>query len=139
MSTILEALKKSEQDRKLNKVPTLSSMQAPVEQSVWPLRLAVVSLLILGLVSIWVAFLYWSDKNQSNESGKREIILNNETVAAQTNIGTEDENVQIVVNVVSFAEEVNQRFVMINGRMYRQGDFVQAGLKVDEIRSDSVF
>jgi len=42
MSTILDALKKSEQERKLNKLPTLTDIQAPQEPARWPLVLAMV-------------------------------------------------------------------------------------------------
>ena len=53
MSTILDALKKSEQERKLNKLPTLSDMPAPEEPRRWP------QLVIIGLLLLVVALLAW--------------------------------------------------------------------------------
>ncbi|MFT5609178.1 MAG: hypothetical protein ACI9PZ_002997, partial [Parvicella sp.] len=51
MSTILDALRKSEQERKLTKLPTLSDMPAPQEQARWP------HWLILGLIVLSVGLL----------------------------------------------------------------------------------
>jgi hypothetical protein len=138
MSTILEALKKSEQERKLKKVPTLSTMQAPVEQSVWPFRLLVILLVTLFVLISWVGFSWFVIQNNDEQSASKKIVLNNDTVAAQTRLGDGTESQPVVVNVVSYAGEIAQRFVMINGKMFRQGDFVEPGLKVDEIRPDSV-
>ncbi len=42
----------------------------------------------------------------------------------------------IVVNVVSYAEQPSRRFVMINQKIYHQGQNVNAQLKVVEIKPD---
>jgi len=44
----------------------------------------------------------------------------------------------IVVNVVSYSEQADQSFVMIDGKLFRQGEFVRAGLKVEKIKFDEV-
>lgn len=44
----------------------------------------------------------------------------------------------LIVNVVSYSEQASQRFVMLNGKMYRENDFVRAGLMVVEIRPNAV-
>ncbi len=136
MSTILDALKKSEQERKLSDIPTLSDMPAPYEPSRWPLILGtvVVILLIIGLSF----FLYrWLSAPNALESTESVDVLpvTNETIA-EANVKNTDSD--IVVNVVSFSAEADQRFVMINGKLYREGEFVQAGLRVEEILENSV-
>ena len=52
MSTILDALKKSEEERKVTKVPTLADMQAPQEPSKWP---NVLLIIIVGLLLVLLA------------------------------------------------------------------------------------
>ena len=54
---------------------------------------------------------------------------------AGNNLVTAD---NVVVNVVSFSEKPEQRFAMINGKMVREGEFVEAGLLVEKIERESV-
>ena len=54
MSTILDALKKSEQERKLNKLPTLSDMPTPQEKKSWPRIVLLVLILVLATVALLV-------------------------------------------------------------------------------------
>ena len=142
MSTILDALKKSEQERKLNKVPTLNDMTAPQEQSQWPQRIIIILLLlVLLLIFMFVKgsildnqLLDGSTSLQSNN-----IVLDNESLSANTSeLSTTTASNEIIVNVVSYAVAPETRFVMINGKMYREGDFIRAGLKVERIKPDSV-
>ena len=136
MSTILDALKKSEQERKLSDIPTLSEMPAPYEPSRWPMILGtLVTLLLLAVLSF---FLYrWMIATPAHEKTKvnEAVPVTNESIA-EAKVNNVDSD--IVVNVVSFSAEVDQRFAMINGKLYREGDFVEAGLRVEEILEDSV-
>ena len=43
------------------------------------------------------------------------------------------DNDGVVVNVISFSEDLNQRFAMVDGKMVREGEFVRAGLQVEKI------
>lgn len=138
MSTILDALKKSEQERKLNVLPTLSDMPAPVEQSLWPMRTVIALLTVVLLLMLWFGIRWVSESNVGPSSQTESIVLDNDAVAAQTKIGRDQQASAVVVNVVSYADQAAQRFVMINGKMFREGEFVQPGLKVDEIKEDSV-
>lgn len=136
MSTILDALKKSEQERKLSDIPTLSEMPAPYEPSRWPLIVGtLVTLLFLVVLSFflyrWMIATPAHDKTKVSEA----IPVTNESIA-EAKVNNVDND--IVVNVVSFSAEVDQRFAMINGKLYREGDFVEAGLRVEEILEDSV-
>lgn len=132
MSTILDALKKSEQERKLNNLPTLSDMPAPQEQSRWPLY-AGLSVAILLLV---VLVLLLGDRSSQTELAPRApIAVNNQTVEDTSGI---DPEAAVVINVVSYSEQPAQRFVMINGKMFRENEFVRAGLKVIEITEQGV-
>ena len=132
MSTILEALQKSERERKLTDVPTLTDMPTPEEVPRWPLYLGVfIILLLLALV-----FALLLNKQQSNVPAVVEpTVLSNETIAQQKKA---EQDADLVVNVVSYSDDIEQRFAMINGKMYRQGEFVRAGLKVVEITGNSV-
>jgi len=58
MSTILDALKKSEQERKLNKLPTLTDMAAPQEPSRWPLYIGS-GLALLSIALVVLAYAIW--------------------------------------------------------------------------------
>lgn len=131
MSTILDALKKSEQERKRNDIPTLSDMPAPQERArPWPW---VVVLLILILVAVLAIFLM-RGSNFSNTSHikPKEIIVSNETIASE-----QAEN-NLRVNVVSWSDSPAQRFVIVDGKLARENEFIRPGLKVEEIKKDSV-
>ena len=143
MSTILDALKKSEQERKLNKLPTLTDMQAPQEPSRWPKFIAIgLSILVLCIVTASTVY-WWQYRNDStaphhdsrnnpvNESAEPE----GETDQAQKSEIMANE---VVVNAVSFSELPERRFAMVNGKMVREGEFVEAGLMVEKIEMDSV-
>jgi hypothetical protein len=140
MSTILEALKKSEQERKLNRLPTLSDMPAPQEPSKWPLVLGV-SLCIMALIILFIA-VFWLGKGSVRSSAavasdapiKVSEVNQNAPDAATAELVNDD----VVVNVISFSEDLYQRFAMVNGKMVREGEFVRAGLQVEKIHADSV-
>ena len=135
MSTILEALKKSEQERKLSDIPKLSDMPAPQETSRWPLVLAI-SLIILLLLGVSFLLYRWVAVTTSENTVKTDVLpVTNESIAETEVIKTDSD---IVVNVVSFSAQVDQRFAMINGKLFRQGEFVQPGLRLEEIRENSV-
>jgi hypothetical protein len=143
MSTILDALRKSEQERRLTKLPTLSDMPAPQEQARWP------HWLILGLIVLSVGLLVFglwqgsemldgtqNSQAQASLSQGNTIVLDNESIGEEATTVLADDD--IVVNVVSFSEQANQRFVMINGKLFRENDFIRTGLKVVAIKPDSV-
>lgn len=134
MSTILDALKKSEQERKLNDIPTLSDMPAPQETSRWPMIVIAVFLFLL-LVLVGVLLSKWVASNGSPEVS---VITNNDALIEnqQGDILLADNTT--VVSVVSFSEDAAQRFAIINGSLFRENDYVQAGLKVESILEDSV-
>ncbi len=133
MSTILEALQKSERERKLSDVPVLTDMPTPVEAPRWPLYLGVFIVLLLAAL----VFVLLVEKQNSNaiSAAVEQTVINNETIAEQKKA---EESTDLVVNVVSYSDDIDQRFAMVNGKMFRQGEFVRAGLKLVEITKDSV-
>jgi hypothetical protein len=145
MSTILDALRKSEQERKLTKLPTLSDMPAPQEQARWPHWL-ILGLIVLSVGLLVLVFGIWqgsemlggtqNSQAQGSLSQGNTIVLDNESIGEETTTVFSDDD--IVVNVVSFSEQANQRFVMINGKLFRENDFIRKGLKVVAIKPDSV-
>lgn len=135
MSTILDALKKSEQERKLNNIPTLSDMPMPHEASRWPLTLlvsvVVLLLIILGLVVKQV----WFPRSYNNEL----VNVPQAHVEAQLDVSNKPLTPEgVVVSVVSYSQTPSKRFIMIDGKLFRENEFVEAGLKVEEIRKNEV-
>ena len=143
MSTILEALKKSEQERKLNKLPTLADMQAPQEPSRWP-KIIAIGLAVIVLCIAVVSVVYWWQSRMAPTILKPEY-SNSRGNSSEQVISEIDENQEraiggdeVVVNAVSFSEFPERRFAMVNGKMVREGEFVEAGLMVEKIEIDSV-
>lgn len=134
MSTILEALKKSEQERRLNQVPTLSDMPTPREAAKWPLVVLAILVLVLAIILMVLIVKWWSPV--ATEEGTPIKISNESLGLEQTESPTSAE--KIVVNVVSYSDTPGQSFTMINGQLYREGEFVRAGLKVEKIESNRV-
>ena len=135
MSTILDALKKSEQERKKNHVPTLSDMPVPEESARWPLYvIAALSLTLACLVGVLIANWYGPNRSVPQADEAKPLIKSD---AANQQI-VEADLADVVVNVVSYSLESSQRFVMLDGKIYRENDFVRAGLRVDEIKPNAV-
>ena len=137
MSTILDALRKSEQERKLSDLPTLTDMTAPEEHS--RLSPVLISMLVVLLLVIIGILMYWLLQNAANQQSvpvATNIVLSNDTLEAGASGVNNDE--QIIVNVVSWSEQPAQRFAMINGKLYRENQFVRTGLKLESIQADSV-
>ena len=156
MSTILEALKKSEEERKVTKVPTLADMPAPHEPQRWPhVLLFIILVLLLVLIGFAVKLVLFP----SDKQGIVKSVSAPETVSASVDAGSVDgqagvddlegegeaepsvsstSNDVIEVNVVSYSDQPEKRFVMIGGKLFREGEFVRAGLKVEEVRRDEV-
>ena len=132
MSTILDALKKSEQERKLGDIPTLTDMPVPEERRssswVWLLGLVVVALLLL------ITVLLMQDRGVALTANEdpNSVVITNETLAA------EQADQGLKVNVVSWSENPAQRFVVIDGQLARENEFVRPGLKVELIKKESV-
>ena len=148
MSTILDALKKSEQERKLNQLPTLSDMSAPHEPARWPWVLLIVATLLLIVLLGLVIKLLWFSPQQGQTgtltlSDTQRVETQNADVdgSGVRNIkeSVVDSSVKsIVVSVVSYSESPSKRFIMIDGKLLRENEFIKAGLKVEEIRQDDV-
>jgi hypothetical protein len=140
MSTILEALKKSEQERKLNRLPTLSDMPVPQEPSKWPLIIGVL-LCIVAMIILFIA-VFWLGKGSVQPpvavSAGTSITVSEANQAVPQVATTESTNDDVIVNVISYSEDSYQRFAMVNGKMVREGEFVRAGLRVEKIHLDSV-
>jgi flagellar basal body-associated protein FliL len=134
MSTILEALKKSEQERRLNDVPTLADMPTPQEASKWP-QILLIALIVLISILLLVLAVRWWGADQAAEQGP--VHISNQTVGAVPADQSTSTD-KILVNVVSYSEIPGQSFTMINGQLYRENEFVRAGLKVEKIEVDRV-
>ncbi len=139
MSTILEALRKSEQERKRNDVPKLTDVPPPQETTRWALYVIAVLSLVLALV-LGVLLSQWLGKSETTTPAASTLESVTETEVASPEL-TADPVValkDVQINVISYSEKSEQRFVMIDGKMYRENDFVRAGLKVQEIKANVV-
>ena len=126
MSTILEALKKSERERKLNDIPTLSDMPSIEEPS--PFKWVLLTVGSLLLVSILAAFIVKvMMPSQSASVGPVPVAMSPEESVARATL-----------SVLSFSDNPAQRFAIINDKLVREGDFLATGMKVDEILADRV-
>ncbi len=190
MSYILDALKKSERERSLGHVPTLSTVhsypKSPVSRRwLWLALVLLIMLMLLGVAIYGVMF--WSqddvvqstsEKSQAVSARARRVVATQKSAStavtkpALTNadppkvavktpesatspisrsattahtsrsyptIGDLDDGMrqrlsEIVVNVVSYSEQPSRRFVMINQKIYRQGQTVNSQLAVVEIK-----
>ena len=142
MSTILDALKKSEQERNRNAIPTLSDMKAPREPSRWPLFLAIVALLMICVLSVLV-YLVWSSDELSDSLIVNDQVAKNE-LSSDTNFDqlsntfSNEEAGLMSVSIVSYSDNAEFRFAIVNGAMVREGEFIQPGVKIEKILSDTV-
>lgn len=146
MSAILDALRKSEQERNQNKVPTLNDMPAPSEPRKWLLLLSV-AVLLLAVALAALAYVIWSSGDSAEETVSQLAFTNVAAPASESDQSSDIQGKDIAsaevkqltaVNIVSYSENPELRFAMINGKMVREGEFIRPGLKVDKIRADSV-
>lgn len=126
MSTILDALKKSEQERKLKNIPRLSDMPAPHEPSRWPWIVVGMIVMLSVAVLVYLMTLMTFD---------RPVVNNESAVVADVPVMNDE---RFVVNVISYSDDVDKRFVIIDGKMLRETEFIEAGVKVDKIEADQV-
>jgi len=142
MSTILDALKKSEQERKQNEVPKLTDMPPPQESARWPLFvIAILSLLLALVLGVLISRWFTPVATSVGDASSSETIqASSSSSPSMGEPGTAENQgaLEIVVNVVSYSTDPSQRFVILDGKLYRENDFVRAGLKVEEIKANMV-
>lgn len=143
MSTILDALKKSERERKLNSLPTLSDMPPPQETSRLPiLLLGTICALLLLLLMVVLAQWWFTHSNSPPAAIERnKLATTTQTTIEQDGLQRPvdaQRDVALSIEVVSFSEQPSQRFVMIDGKMVREQEFVQPGVLVEEIQRNAV-
>jgi len=133
MSTILEALKKSEKERKLNNLPTLSDMPPPQERSNLPVYLLVVICVLLLTLLVFLGVQWWL----AQRAGTEPVAMSRPVSSIEKDQSVTD-GADVVVNVVSYSSDSSQSFVMIDGKMVREKEFVRAGLQVEKIEQNAV-
>ena len=152
MSTILDALRKSEQERKLNKLPTLVDMAAPREPSRWPIYIG----LVLVLLASALVLLAYSVRNAKPEA-VRSLVGTSNVVAQEFQAERADsmrsrggaqrplpsdpsafKDGSLRINVVSYSDDPSLRFAMVNGKLMREGEFAEPGVMIEKIQLNSV-
>ena len=134
MSTILEALKKSEQERKQKSVPTLTDKAPPQESSRWPW--VVISLVLICLsIALLYLFTRLPDSGVTANLDSATSVAAGQSAAAAS---ASTEELDAKVEVITWSPELERRFAMIDGKMMRVGDYLSAGVKIEDITEDSV-
>ena len=153
MSYILEALRKSERERSLGKVPTLqaTTQSAARRTPVW-------WLLPLVLLAAAAAWWFWQDRMAaSDDRAAIHRILPSESSSQhrqtegvveaapreQANVSggssaTNQPLPKITLNVISWSEDPARRFAMINQKIVREGEALSDSINIRLIRPDQV-
>ena len=135
MSTILEALKKSEQERKQKSVPKLTDRAPPQESSSWPWILIPVVLVCISIALFYVFTQLPTSDNNEVKTNSQSSAANNDAVSSDADT---TEKIDATVEVITWSAEVDKRFTIIDGKMMRVGDYLSAGIIIEEINEDSV-
>lgn len=154
MSYILEALRKSERERNLGKVPTLSAtteVAAPRSRLRWWILLAA-TVVVAAMGWLWYAggfpaprVLVTGSTPQLPASGKPDggategdsrPPLPPESSTAPAALPLDP--AQITLNVISWSQDPARRFAMINQKIYREGDSPSPDVTITAIESDKV-
>jgi hypothetical protein len=165
MSTILEALKKSERERKLDKVPTLGTMRPPEERRSTGFWVVLSSFMICVTAGV-VAWLYLSPSAETlppigQAAGVQPVPAAAPearsvmpaarpaeavspdpapvSVVEFRNLprSVADQLPELTVSVISWSGESDRNFVMMDSGIYRVGDVVADGLVLEEIEPDA--
>ena len=145
MSTILEALKRSERERKLKKLPTLSSMRPPEEQSdmrwLQTGALVLVTAVLAGFIVLWLGGTSGGPVDRPSSVRSETAGLAQQAQPDQVPVPVENEQPSVPrmdVGVISYAAEAERSFAILDGEMVRVGEVLENGLKIEEIHSDRV-
>ena len=160
MSSILDALEKSERERNQESVPQYQDMQPPEEKGfkwkwLWViLTVTCFVLLVLAVVRWWPSIgSFFNSSQHSQKNGVKtdvEISKNNtDTITARADAGDVLEYVQLSelektgipdsrINVVSVSADRERSFVMLGERMYREGDAISEHVTLESIKKDHI-
>ena len=167
MSTILDALKKSERERKLDKVPTLGTMRPPEEKRSVGIWVGLVSVVVCIMAGV-TAWLYLGRSGESSVVAERsvttqapQVIISGDSAPDQPASEPAAEVTQappapvevvdyrslprsvvdqlpdLTVNVISYSGDSQRNFVMMENGIYRVGDIVADGLVIDKIEPNA--
>ena len=151
MSYILEALRKSERERNLGKVPTLSAtteVAASRSRLHWWVVLATI-VIAAAIGWAWTGGGIFSPRRldavttpQVSESGRPSTSAD-DTHSGTASMGssagsTAPAPADITLNVISWSQDPARRFAMINQKIYREGDSPSPGVTIKAIESDKV-
>lgn len=135
MSSILDALEKSERERGQREVPHYKDMQPPKEiffswkRSLFLLGSLLLAVLIFSAVK-WLPLIDLQDKQLSEKN----TILNYVSLSELERSGIPASR----INAVSISTDRERRFVMIGEKMYSEGDSVAENIKLSTIEKDHI-
>ncbi len=163
MSYILDALKKSEKERASGVVPSLYSAaargQRGVQRSWLVVSLAVILMVTaaVGVKLLWATAESWltvpaddtrpdpkiieygqAQLNLQKQQTTRYTGLQNPVAVGDLDPSMRDRLPELMLNALSYSTDRSKRFVMINQRIFREGEEVGEGLSVEEITPTAV-
>ena len=139
MSTILDALRKSEQERREHVVPTLEDYPVPEERTGFNyLLLALIVLLLTIAILLYMLF-----RNDEISLGSEQPVLDESLRSHTTLDGSNSGDVkdledELAISVLSYSDEPARRFVIVDGTTLREGDFLKPGVKLVRISAEAV-
>lgn len=136
MSTLLDALKKSERERSQQPVPVYNTMQPPEEKS--SLGQLLVILVIVAVIIVLIAGIYFlfSQHTATQEQPQLSVA---EAVEYSTLPPQEQDYLRdLRINVVSVSQQPGRSFVILGEQLYRVGDTVAEDVQLQAIGKDFV-
>ncbi|MGH1542704.1 MAG: general secretion pathway protein GspB [Arenicella sp.] len=141
MSSILDALEKSERERNQNQVPSYSTMQPPEERAGHKKVLALVGIVLLLVLLAFIAFRYVPQFPEVNLTQKTESVDTKDSNIIEFTALSLQEQAELPnlrISVTSVSPKAGRSFVMLGDTLYREGDQLAAELSLKQIAKDYV-
>jgi len=137
MSSILDALEKSERERNQNSVPQYHDMRPP-EESGFRWKWLLVFFALLCFILLVFAALRWLPSidrgNIELEANQKSVVLDYLRLSELEKSGVPDDR----INVVSVSADRERSFVMLGEKMYREGDAITENVTLETIENDHI-
>ena len=137
MSSILDALEKSERERNQDSVPQYHDMQPPEERGfrwkwLWVALIAIVFVFIVFALVRWIPSI--------NLQKTEEVVAEDNQTRNYLQLSDLEKSgiPKDRINVVSVSADRERSFVMLGEKMYREGDIVSEDVTLKAIRKDHV-
>ena len=143
MSSILDALEKSERERSQGSVPQYQDMQPPEEHSFrwkwfWILLAIILCVSLVFAAMRWMPSINWQNNIQQSSEEVVADEKNNVLDYVQLSELEKSGIPEARINVLSLSAERERSFVMLGEKMYREGDPVSEDVTLESIKKDHI-